>query len=86
MFISKKFIPRRTFLRGAGVTHRVASAGFDGSGADTARTRLPRLRCGAFWGSGTRTARRRAIGAPCRKARTSSSPSSPNLSNRSGTA
>ena len=34
MFISKKFIPRRTILRGAGVTIGIAAAGFDGSGAD----------------------------------------------------
>ncbi len=39
MFISKKFIPRRTFLRGAGVTIGSAAARFDGSRADAAATR-----------------------------------------------
>ena len=36
MFITKKHIPRRTFLRGAGVTLGAAAARVDGAGADAA--------------------------------------------------
>ena len=36
MFITKKHIPRRAFLRGAGVTLALPFAGFHGSGADAA--------------------------------------------------
>ncbi len=47
MFITKKHLPRRTFLRGVGVTMALPSAGFHGSRADrfekTAAKPSPRM-------------------------------------------
>ena len=49
MIITKKHLPRRTFLRGMGVTAGSAFAGFDGPGADPAGSKTaanPQMRLG----------------------------------------
>ena len=86
MFLTKKFIPRRTFLRGAGVTIGLPLLDC----MVPAQTDAEEDRRGAgsrgSWGSGIRTARRPVTGVRCRKARTSTSPSSPSRWSRSAIA
>ena len=83
MFITKKHIPRRTFLRGAGVTLALPLLESMVPAQTPLRADGRRARRSASSASGIRMARRRAIGARCRKARTSSFRSSRSRSSRS---
>ena len=62
MFITKKHIPRRTFLKGAGCHAGAAAARRDGAGVDGAGADAPRRRSRASSASSSRTAWRRATG------------------------
>ena len=69
MFITKKALPRRTFLRGMGATLALPHARFDGSGA----LRQVRQAARRAWDSSTSpTASFRSNGIPPRRARASS--------------
>ena len=64
MFITKKHIPRRTFLRGAGVTFALPLARFDGAGRDRCWPRRRPRRSRASSRCSFRTEWRRAITCP----------------------
>ena len=82
MFISKKHLPRRTFLKGAGRVAGAAAAGIDDPGGHGARPARPRRRRPGSGASTSRTARRWTSGRPPPKARGSTFPKSCSRSSR----